>query len=449
MNSWDLNLETLNMSFTVAIVGRPNVGKSTLFNRLLEQRKAIVDDISGVTRDRQYGIAEWNGKTFNLIDTGGFVPQSEDVFEKEIRKQVKIAIDEADALIFMTDVAVGITDLDESMADLLRRTSKPVLLTVNKVDNNERMIEASEFYGLGFDDVYFVSSISGSGTGELLDALTALISEEASEDTERVNQLPKFAIIGQPNVGKSSLLNALIGQERTIVSDIAGTTRDTIHTHYNLFNKEFILIDTAGLRKKNKEKDDLEFYSVIRAIRAMDEADVCLLMLDATKGITAQDVNIFSLASRKGKGIVVLVNKWDLMEKSTNTARDYEKQLKEKLAPFTDVPVIFISAKEKTRIFKVIEKALEVYANKNKKISTSQLNDVMLKAVESYHAPVVRGHAVKIKYITQLPTQVPSFAFFCNFPDDIKQPYRNYLENQLRSNFNFSGVPLRIFFRKK
>jgi GTP-binding protein len=437
------------MSFTVAIVGRPNVGKSTLFNRLLEQRKAIVDDISGVTRDRQYGIADWNGKTFNLIDTGGFVPHSEDVFETEIRKQVKIAIDEADALIFMTDAAVGIADLDESMADLLRRTSKPVLLTVNKVDNNERMIDASEFYGLGFDNVYFVSSISGSGTGELLDALTALITEEDSEDTERVNELPKFAIIGQPNVGKSSLLNALIGQERTIVSDIAGTTRDTIHTHYNLFNKEFILIDTAGLRKKNKEKDDLEFYSVIRAIRAMDEADVCLLMIDATKGITSQDVNIFSLAARKGKGIVILVNKWDLMEKSTNTARDYEKQLKEKLAPFTDIPVIFISAKEKTRIFRVIEKALEVYANKTKRISTSRLNDVMLKAVESYHAPVVRGHAVKIKYITQLPTHVPSFAFFCNFPDDIKQPYKNYLENQLRSNFNFSGVPVRIFFRKK
>ena len=437
------------MSFTVAIVGRPNVGKSTLFNRLLEQRKAIVDDISGVTRDRQYGIADWNGKTFNLIDTGGFVPHSEDVFETEIRKQVKIAIDEADALIFMTDAAVGIADLDESMADLLRRTSKPVLLTVNKVDNNERMIDASEFYGLGFDNVYFVSSISGSGTGELLDALTALITEEDSEDTERVNELPKFAIIGQPNVGKSSLLNALIGQERTIVSDIAGTTRDTIHTHYNLFNKEFILIDTAGLRKKNKEKDDLEFYSVIRAIRAMDEADICLLMIDATKGITSQDVNIFSLAARKGKGIVILVNKWDLMEKSTNTARDYEKQLKEKLAPFTDVPVIFISAKEKTRIFRVIEKALEVYANKTKRISTSRLNDVMLKAVESYHAPVVRGHSVKIKYITQLPTHVPSFAFFCNFPDDIKQPYKNYLENQLRSNFNFSGVPMRIFFRKK
>jgi len=437
------------MSFTVAIIGRPNVGKSTLFNRLLEQRKAIVDDISGVTRDRQYGIAEWNGKIFNIIDTGGFVPDTEDVFETEIRKQVKIAIDEADALLFMTDAAVGITELDENMADLLRKTSKPVLLTVNKVDNNERMLEASEFYGLGFDKIYFLSSMSGSGTGELLDDLTTLISEGQSEDSQRINELPKFAIIGQPNVGKSSLLNALIGQERTIVSEIAGTTRDTIHTHYNLFNKEFILIDTAGLRKKNKEKDDLEFYSVIRAIKAMDEADICLLMLDATKGITAQDVNIFSLAARKGKGIVMLVNKWDLIEKTTNTARNYEKQLKEKLAPFTDVPVIFISAKEKTRIFKVIEKALEVFNNKNRKIATSQLNDVMLKAVEAYHAPVVRGHPVKIKYITQLPTKVPSFAFFCNYPDDIKQPYKNYLENQLRSNFNFNGVPVRIFFRKK
>lgn len=437
------------MSFTVAITGRPNVGKSTLFNRLLEQRKAIVDDVSGVTRDRQYGIADWNGKTFNVIDTGGFVPDTEDIFETEIRKQVKIAIDEADAIIFMTDAAIGITDLDESMADLLRRSSKPVLLTVNKVDNNERLIEASEFYSLGFDNIFFLSSMTGSGTGELLDALTALITEDQAMDTERVDALPKFAIIGQPNVGKSSLLNALIGQERTIVSDIAGTTRDTIHTHYNLFNKEFILIDTAGLRKKNKEKDDLEFYSVIRAIKAMDEADVCLLVLDAAKGITAQDVNIFSLATRKGKGIVVLVNKWDLVEKSTNTARDYEKQLKEKLAPFTDVPVLFISAKDKTRIYKAIEIGLDVYAAKSQRISTSKLNDVMLKAVEAYHAPVVRGHAVKIKYVTQLPTQVPSFAFFCNYPDDIKQPYKNYLENQLRSNFNFSGVPLRIFFRKK
>ncbi|QEC66406.1 ribosome biogenesis GTPase Der [Panacibacter ginsenosidivorans] len=436
------------MSFTVAIVGRPNVGKSTLFNRLLEKRQAIVDDVSGVTRDRQYGIAEWNGKSFNVIDTGGFVAGSADVFETEIRKQVKIAIEEADAVIFMTDAAVGITDLDDDMADLLRRSSKPVLLTVNKVDNNDRMLSGTEFYSMGFENVYFVSSMSGSGTGELLDAVAAFIPEKDA-DKEDENPLPKFAIIGQPNVGKSSLLNALIGKERTIVSDIAGTTRDTIHTHYNLFNKEFILIDTAGLRKKSKEKDDLEFYSVIRAIRAMDEADVCMLILDASKGITAQDVSIYSLAARKGKGIVVLVNKWDLVEKATNTARDYEKQLKEKLAPFNDVPVIFISVKEKTRIFKVIETALDVYESKTRKIPTSKLNEVMLKAIESYHAPVVRGHSVKIKFVTQLPTHVPSFAFFCNFPDDIKTPYKNYLENQLRSNFNFSGVPMRLFFRKK
>jgi len=437
------------MSFTVAITGRPNVGKSTFFNRLLEQRKAIVDDVSGVTRDRQYGVTDWNGKTFNVIDTGGFVHDSEDVFEVEIRKQVNIAIDEADAIIFMTDAAIGITELDEAMASMLRRATKPVFLVINKVDNNNRLLEASEFYSFGFDNVFFISSMSGSGTGELLDALTELITAEESDAAAGENELPKFAIIGQPNVGKSSLLNALIGQERTIVSDIAGTTRDTIHTHYNLFQKDFILIDTAGIRKKNKEKDDLEFYSVIRAIKAMDEADVCLLVLDASKGITAQDVNIYSLAARKGKGIVVLVNKWDLLQKETNTARDYEKELKQRLAPFNDVPFIFISAKDKTRIFKAIEAALQVHENKTRKISTSQLNEVMLKAVESYHAPVVRGHSVKIKYITQLPTHVPSFAFFCNFPDDIKQPYKNYLENQLRSNFDFTGVPVRLFFRKK
>ena len=437
------------MSFTVAIVGRPNVGKSTLFNRLLEQRKAIVDNISGVTRDRQYGIADWNGKTFNVIDTGGFVPDSEDVFETEIRKQVSIAIEEANAIIFMTDVATGITNLDESMAELLRRATKPVFLVVNKVDNHERQLDATEFYSLGFDNIFFVSSMTGSGSGELLDEIAKLISTENSEETEAENKLPRFAIIGQPNVGKSSLLNALVGAERTIVSEIAGTTRDTIHTHYNLFQKDFVLIDTAGLRKKNKEKDNLEFYSVIRAVKAMDEADVCLLILDAQKGITAQDVNIFSLAARKGKGIVLLVNKWDLVEKSTNTAKDYERQLKEKIAPFTDVPVLFISAKEKTRIFKAIEIALQVYENRKQHVPTSRLNEVMLKAVEAYHAPVVRGHTVKIKYITQLPTVVPSFAFFTNYPDDIKTPYRNYLENQLRSSFNFMGVPVRIFFRKK
>ncbi len=437
------------MGFTVAIVGRPNVGKSTFFNRMLEQRKAIVEDTPGVTRDRQYGVADWNGKSFNVIDTGGFVPDTIDVFETEIRKQVRIAIDEADAIIFMTDVMVGVADLDESMADLLRRSTKPVFLVVNKVDNHERSLEAAEFYSLGFEHLFLVSSISGSGTGDLLDAITALIPEKDSDEVTDENALPKFAIIGQPNVGKSSLLNALIGQERTIVSEIAGTTRDTIHTHYNLFQKEFILIDTAGLRKKNKEKDDVEFYSVIRAVRAMDEADVCLLVLDAEKGITAQDVNIFSLAARKGKGIVVLVNKWDTVEKETNTARDYEKRLKEKIAPFNDVHVLFISVKEKMRIFKAIEIGLEVYENKKKRIPTSQLNDVLLKAIESYHAPVVRGHSIKIKFVTQLPTHVPSFAFFTNFPDDIKMPYRNYLENQLRENFDFKGIPIRIFFRKK
>ncbi|MFT4016794.1 MAG: ribosome biogenesis GTPase Der [Agriterribacter sp.] len=436
------------MSFTVAIVGRPNVGKSTFFNRMLEERKAIVDNISGVTRDRQYGEAEWNGKQFNIIDTGGFVDGSDDVFEKEIRKQVKIAVDEANAIIFMCDAEMGITHLDEAVAEMLRQTQKPVFLVINKVDNPDRMLDATEFYSMGFENIHFLSSISGSGTGELLDDLVQLIPEQ-TEDDKKGDELPKFAIIGQPNVGKSSLLNALIGEERTIVSDIAGTTRDTIHTHYNLFQKEFILIDTAGIRRKNRVEEDLEFYSVIRAIKAVDEADVCILLLDASKGITGQDLSIYSLAARKGKGIVLLVNKWDLIEKATNTARDHEKELKERLAPFNDVPIIFISVKDKVRIFKVIETALEVYENRKRKIPTSQLNDVMLKAVEAYHAPVVRGNVVKIKYVTQLPTVVPSFAFFSNYPDDIKQPYKNYLENQLRAKFNFKGVPVRIFFRKK
>jgi len=437
------------MSFTVAIVGRPNVGKSTLFNRLLEQKKAIVDDVSGVTRDRQYGISEWNGKTFNVIDTGGFVHGSEDVFEKEIAKQVLVAVEEANVILFMTDAATGITDLDDSMAKVLRRSTKPVFLVVNKVDNNERLLEANEFYSMGFEHVFFIASASGSGTGELLDAVTDLMQEDTGID-EHIAELPKFAIIGQPNVGKSSLLNALIGEERTIVSNVAGTTRDTIHTHYNLFQKEFVLIDTAGIRRKAKVHEDLEFYSVIRAIKAMDEADVCILLLDAEKGITAQDLNIFSLAARKGKGIVLLVNKWDLIEdKKTNTAKEYEDTLKKRLAPFSDVPILFVSATEKTRIFKAIETALEVYQNRQRRIPTNKLNEVMLKAVEAHHAPVVRGHAIKIKFVTQLPTVVPSFAFFCNFPDDVKTPYRNYLENQLRKNFDFSGVSLRLFFRKK
>lgn len=438
------------MSFTVAIVGRPNVGKSTLFNRLLEQRKAIVDDISGVTRDRQYGVADWNGKTFNVVDTGGFVQGSEDVFEREIAKQVLVALEEANVIVFMVDAATGLTSLDDSMANLLRRSTKPVFLTVNKVDTNERLLDASEFYSLGFEQIFFIAAASGSGTGELLDAVAELIiDDDASAEALEMAALPKFAIIGQPNTGKSSLLNALVGTERTIVSDIAGTTRDTIHTHYNLFQKEFVLIDTAGIRRKAKVHEDLEFYSVIRAIKALDEADVCLLMLDAEKGIAAQDLNIFALAAKKGKGVVVLVNKWDLVNKETNTARDYEAELKKRFAPFSDVPVLFISAKEKTRIFKAIEVGLEVYEHRQYKIPTSQLNDIMLKAIQAYHPPVVRGNPIKIKFITQLPTPVPSFAFFCNFPDDIKQPYKNYLENKLRENFKLTGVPVRIFFRKK
>jgi GTP-binding protein len=434
------------MAFTVAIVGRPNVGKSTIFNRLLEQRKAIVEDTPGVTRDRQYGIADWNGKNFYVIDTGGFVPDTEDVFEKEIRKQVRIAMDEASVILFVVDAATGMTDLDDAMADVLRRSTKPVILVVNKVDNNERLLEASEFYSLGFEKVFFMSALSGSGSGDLLDEVTALMKDEPEIEESDV---PKFAIIGQPNVGKSSLLNALIGEERSIVSDIAGTTRDTVHTRYKLFQKDFILIDTAGIRRKAKVHEDLEFYSVIRAIKALDEADVCLLILDAEKGITAQDLTIYSLAAKKGKGIVVLVNKWDLVAKETNTAKEYEKTLKQRLLPFNDVPILFISVKEKTRIFQAIEMGLKVYDNRTRRITTSVLNEILLKAIESYHPPVVRGNSIKIKYVTQIPTVVPSFAFFCNYPDEIKTPYKNYLENKLRENFEFTGVPVRIFFRKK
>lgn len=435
------------MGYTVAIVGRPNVGKSTFFNRLIGERKAIVDDRSGVTRDRQYGVAEWSGKTFDVVDTGGFIAGSNDVFEREIRKQVHTAIQEANAIIFMTDVTTGITGPDSEVAELLRKNKKPLYLVVNKVDNYERQLAAAEFYSFGFEKVFFVSSVSGSGTGDLLDEIIKDIPEEEEKDEE--NPLPKFAIIGQPNVGKSSLLNALIGEERTIVSDIAGTTRDSVHTHYNLFGKEFILIDTAGLRRKNKVDEDLEFYSVIRAVSAMDEADVCILLIDAVNGITAQDLSIYSMAVKKGKGIVLLVNKWDLVEKETNTMRDYEKQLKKKLAPFNDVPVVFTSVTEKTRIFQAIETALEVFKNRKAKIPTSQLNETIQKALESYRPPVFRGHAIKIKYATQLPTHVPSFAFFCNYPTEVKQPYRNYLENKLRENFNLTGVPVRLFFRKK
>lgn len=437
------------MSFTVAIIGRPNVGKSTLFNRLTGERQAIVDDMSGVTRDRHYGIVEWNGKQFDIIDTGGFVAHSSDVFEREIRRQVQIAIDEASLLIFMMDVTTGITDFDDDVIRMLRKTDKTVFVVVNKVDNATRQLTATEFYAAGFENIFFVSSITGSGSGELLDAITAQIQEEDASLLASQQSLPRFAIVGQPNVGKSTLLNALTGQERTLVTDIAGTTRDAIHTHYKLFEKEFILIDTAGIRKKASVKEDIEFYTVIRAIKAVDESDVCLLLIDANTGIESQDMAILQMIEKKKKGLVILVNKWDMVEKETNTLLRYEETIREKIAPFRDVPIIFISAIEKTRIFKAMEMALQVYDNKHLKISTSKLNEVMQLALENYHPPAVRGNYIKIKYVTQMPAQVPTFVFFTNFPNDIREPYRNYLENQLREHFSLTGTPVNIFFRKK
>jgi GTP-binding protein len=429
----------------VAIVGRPNVGKSTFYNRMIGERQAIIDDISGVTRDRQYGSSDWNGKSFTIIDTGGFVKGSDDIFEAAVRDQVTIAIEEASVIIFMVDVTTGITDLDEEISQMLRRSDKPVMLLVNKVDNHQRLLDANEFYSLGFDHTFFVSSLTGSGTGDLLDAVV----EKLEEEEDFTSSLPKFAIVGQPNVGKSSLTNALLGEERNIVTDIAGTTRDSIHTRYNKFDKEFWLIDTAGIRKKSKVHENLEFYSIMRAIKAIEEADVCILMIDAQTGIESQDMNIFRLAQRRNKGIVILVNKWDLVEKETNTARDYEKELRKRIAPFTDIPILFISTVEKQRIFKAIEVALEVFENRQRKIKTSTLNEIMQEAIDRYPPPSHRGKFVKIKYITQLPTYYPAFAFFCNYPKHVKENYKNYLENQLRKNFNFSGVPIGIFFRKK
>ncbi len=433
------------MGNIVAIVGRPNVGKSTLFNRLIGERQAIIDDTPGVTRDRQYGTTIWNGKTFTVVDTGGFVEGSDDVFESAIRSQVKIALEEASVILFMTDVTTGITDLDEEVADMLRRSKKHIILVVNKADNSQRVMEANEFWSLGFEEAYFVSSLTGSGTGDLLDAVTEHITEEPDLDSE----LPKFAIVGQPNVGKSSLLNALLGEERNIVTDIAGTTRDTTHTRYDKFGKEFIIVDTAGIRKKSRVSENLEFYSVMRAIKAIEECDVVLLMVDAQTGIEAQDMSIFRLAQRRHKGIVILVNKWDLVEKETNTARDVEKEIRERIAPFIDIPVLFISVVEKQRIFKAIEAALEVHENRIRKIKTSQLNEVMLEAIERHPPPAHRGKFIKIKYITQLPLYYPAFAFFCNHPKHVKENYKNYLENQLRKNFNFTGVPIEVFFRQK
>jgi len=434
------------MGNIVAIVGRPNVGKSTLYNRLVGERQAITDDISGVTRDRVYGTCEWNGKSFSVIDTGGFVRNSDDVFESAIRSQVKIAIEESTVIIFMVDVTTGITDLDEQVANLLRRADKKVFLAVNKVDNHQRLLDANEFWSLGFEETYFLASISGSGTGDLLDAVTDSLEEDPGPSDDKI---PKFAIVGQPNVGKSSLTNALLGEERNIVTEIAGTTRDAIHATYSKFGNTFILIDTAGMRKKAKVHEDLEFYSVMRAIRSIEESDVCFLMIDAVDGIEAQDMTIFNLAKKRNKGIVILVNKWDLMEKETNTARDLEQKIKEKIAPFTDVPVLFISALEKQRIFKAIELGMQVHENRTRKIKTSVLNDVIGDAIERNEPPAHRGRFVKIKYITQLPTYFPAFAFFCNYPSHIKESYKNYLENQIRASFDFTGVPIGIYFRKK
>jgi GTP-binding protein len=433
------------MSNIVAIVGRPNVGKSTLFNRLTESRKAIVDDFSGVTRDRHYGNAEWTDKQFMVIDTGGYVANSEDLFEIAIREQVLIAIEEASVILFMVDVTTGITDLDDAIANVLRRSNKPVFVVSNKVDNNALIADSTEFYSFGLGDIYSISSMTGSGTGELLDEVIKHFSEDEIEEST----LPKITVVGRPNVGKSSFVNALMGRDRNIVTPIAGTTRDSIHIHYNQFGHEFMFIDTAGLRKKTKVKENIEFYSVMRTIKAIEEADVVVLMLDAEEGLEAQDINIFHLAEKNKKGIVILVNKWDLIEKNTKTTKLFEDQIKQKLEPFTDVPIIFVSVLNKQRIFKAIETAMEVYQNREKKIATSKLNDVMLPIIEAFPPPSSKGKYIKIKYVTQISGTAPMFAFFCNLPQYIKEPYRRFLENKLRDNFDFSGVPVQIFFRQK
>ncbi|QLE01722.1 ribosome biogenesis GTPase Der [Galbibacter sp. BG1] len=434
------------MSAIVAIVGRPNVGKSTLFNRMIKRREAIVDEISGVTRDRHYGKSDWNGREFSLIDTGGYVVGSDDIFEKEIDKQVELAIDEADVIIFVVDVSTGVTGMDEEVAQLLRQVNKPVVMAVNKVDSALRQADAVEFYSLGLGDYHTISSINGSGTGELLDAVVELLPEDTGVEEE---ELPRFAVVGRPNAGKSSFINALLGEERYIVTDIAGTTRDSMDTKYNRYGFEFNLVDTAGIRRKAKVKEDLEFYTVMRSVRAIEHSDVILLVLDATRGFEGQDLNIFWLAERNRKGIVILVNKWDLVEKDTNTVKQFEAYIKKQIEPFTDVPIIFISVLNKQRIFKAIEKAVEVYENKTKRISTSKLNDTMLPIIEHTPPPSHKGKYVKVKFCTQLPTPTPQFAFFANLPQYVKEPYRRFIENKLRENFDFHGVPVQVYFRKK
>jgi GTP-binding protein len=436
------------MNNIVAIVGRPNVGKSTFFNRLIQRREAIVDSVSGVTRDRNYGKSEWNGKEFSVIDTGGYIKGSDDVFEGEIRRQVELAIDEADAIIFVVDVEEGITPMDEEVAKLLRKVTKPVLLAINKVDNSMREKDAVEFYNLGLGEYFTIAGMSGSGTGELLDALVELLPDAVAPDENAV-ALPRFAVVGRPNAGKSSFINALIGEDRFVVTDIAGTTRDAIDTTYNRFGFEFNLVDTAGIRRKAKVKEDLEFYSVMRSVRAIEHSDICILVIDATRGFEGQDQSIFWLAEKNRKGVVILVNKWDLVEKDTMTTRDYERKIREELQPFTDVPILFVSAITKQRLLKALETAVEVFENRKQRIATSKLNETMLPIIENNPPPALKGKYVKIKFCMQLPTPTPQFVFFCNLPQYVKDPYKRFLENKMREIYNFEGVPIDIYFRQK
>ncbi|SHI92444.1 GTP-binding protein [Tangfeifania diversioriginum] len=431
----------------LAIVGRPNVGKSTFFNRLTESREAIVDEMSGVTRDRNYGKAEWNGKVFSVIDTGGYVVNSDDVFEAEINKQVHLAIDEADVILFVVDVESGITDLDDAIAAILRKSRKKIIVAVNKVDNNQRILDAQEFYGFGLGEIFCISSMTGSGTGDLLDQVIEAFDFSGEEEEE--HELPYLSVVGRPNVGKSSFINTLLGEDRYIVTDVAGTTRDSIHTRFNKFGHDFVIVDTAGLRKKGKVHDDIEFYSVLRSVRTIEKSDVCMLLVDATRGMQAQDVNVFNLIVRNKKGVVILVNKWDIIEKDGYSTRKVEEQIRERIAPFTDVPILFVSAKTKQRVHKALDFAIQVYKNRKNRIKTSKLNEVLLEAVENYPPPSVKGKFIKIKYVTQLPSQTPSFALFANLPQYIKEPYRRYIENQIRANFDFKGVPIQVYFRQK
>jgi GTP-binding protein len=432
----------------IAIVGRPNVGKSTLFNRLTQRRDSIVDYVSGDTRDRHYGKSDWNGKEFSVIDTGGYIIGSDDIFEAEIRKQVNLAIEEADIIVLVVDVEEGITPMDAEVAKLLRKVKKPIFTAVNKVDNAMRDADAVEFYNLGLGEYHTISSINGSGTGELLDAIVKEIPEPEELNTDQ-EELPRFAVVGRPNAGKSSFINALIGVERNIVTDIAGTTRDAIDTKYNRFGFDFNLVDTAGIRKKSRVKEDLEFYSVMRAVRTIEHSDVVILLIDATRGFESQDQNIFWLAEKNRKGVIILVNKWDLMDKETNTLRDYEANIREQTAPFTDVPIVFTSALTKQRLFKAIETAVEVFQKRKTKIQTSKFNDTMLEIVKNFPPPAIKGKYVKIKYCMQLPTQTPQFVFFCNLPQYVRDPYRRFVENKLREIYDFSGVPITIYFRQK